>query len=58
MAAKIAYAASFLSGAAMEWFKPHVSDNGNIDFLTWGTFVTALKAAFDDPDARATAYEP
>ena len=54
-ATKISYAASFLSGSALEWFKPHVSDEGIIDFETWNAFVTSLKAAFDDPDARATA---
>ena len=52
---KISYAASFLSSSALEWYKPHVSDEGVIDFDTWNTFVTSLKAAFDDPDARATA---
>ena len=56
-ATKISYAASFLSGSALEWFKPHVSDEGIIDFDTWGAFVNSLKAAFDDPDARATAEQ-
>ena len=56
-ATKISYAASFLSGSTLEWFKQHVSDEGVIDFDTWNAFVTSLKAVFDDPDARATAEQ-
>ena len=39
------------------WFKPHVSDEGIFEFDTWNAFVTSLKAAFDDPNARATAEQ-
>ena len=52
---RIAYAASFLAGPAMEWFRPYVGEDSAIEFDTWEQFVAALKAAFDDPDARATA---
>ena len=55
--AKIAYAASYLSGSAKEWFQPHVNETtGAITLPTWASFVAALKAAFDDPDAYQTAY--
>ena len=55
--AKIAYAASFLSGSAKEWFQPHVDETtGAIAFPTWTEFVGALRAAFEDPDAYQTAY--
>ena len=55
--AKIAYAASFVAGSAKEWFQPHVNETtGAISFPTWTEFVTALRAAFDDPDAYQTAY--
>ena len=55
--AKIAYAASYLSGSAKEWFQPHVNETtGVITLPTWASFVAALKAAFDDPDAYQTAY--
>ena len=55
--AKIAYAASFLAGSAKEWFQPHVNETtGAITLPTWASFVAALKAAFDDPDAYQTAY--
>ena len=55
--AKIAYAASFLSDPAKEWFQPHVDETtGTIAFPTWTEFVAALRAAFEDPDAYQTAY--
>ena len=55
--AKIAYAASYLSGSAKEWFQPHVNETtGAISFPTWTEFVAALRAAFEDPDAYQTAY--
>ena len=55
--AKIAYAASYLSGSAKEWFQPHVNETtGAITLPTWASFVAALKAAVDDPDAFQTAY--
>ena len=54
---KIAYAASYLSGSAKEWFQPHVNETtGAITLPTWESFAAALKAAFDDPDAYQTAY--
>ena len=55
--AKIAYAASYLAGSANEWFQPHVNETtGAITLPTWASFVAALNAAFDDPDAYQTAY--
>src|ERR1700753_63395 len=55
-AQKISYAASYLDGTAKDWFRPNVNANtGAISFPTWTAFVDALKAAFDDPDAMATA---
>ena len=55
--AKIAYAASYLSGSAKEWFQLHVNQTtGTITLPTWASFVAALKAAFDDSDAYQTAY--
>ena len=55
--AKIAYAASFLSDPAKEWFQPHVDETtGTIAFPTWTEFVAPLRAAFEDPDAYQTAY--
>ena len=55
--AKIAYAASYLSGSAKEWFQPHVNETtGVISFPTWVDFVAALRAAFEDPDGYQTAY--
>ena len=58
-ATEISYAALFLAGhgLALEWFVPYVSDEGIIEFETWNAFVTSLKAAFDDPDARSTAEQ-
>ena len=55
-AAKIGYAASFLTGNAADWFEPHLNKTtGTIDFATYEAFSTALKNAYDDPDAYATA---
>jgi len=55
-AAKIAYAASFLTGSAADWFDPHLNKtSGARDFGSYGEFAVALKNAYDDPDARATA---
>ena len=54
---KIAYAASFLSGSAKEWFQPQVNETTvAITLPTWASFVAALKAAFHDPDAYQTTY--
>ena len=54
--AKLAYAASHLSGAAKKWFTPRVNEStGAISFAHFEAFIAALKAAFDDPDAPATA---
>ena len=53
---KIAYAASYLSGTAGTWFQPNMnSSKVEFTFTTWATFVEALRAAFDDPDAYQTA---
>jgi len=55
-AAKISYAASYLSGSAADWFEPHLNKTtGTISFTTYEAFVRALKNAYDDPDARTTA---
>ena len=55
-AAKIAYAASFLTGNAADWFEPHLNKTtGTIDFASYEAFSTALRNAYDDPDAYATA---
>lgn len=55
-AAKIAYTASYLTGNAADWFSPHINyETGAIDFPTFAALMNGLKAAFDDPDARATA---
>ena len=55
--AKIAYAASYLSGSAKEWFQPHINETtGAISFPTWTEFVAALRAAFEYPDAYQIAY--
>ena len=55
-AAKIAYAASYLTGSASDWFEPHLDKTtGAVNFENYAAFATALKNAYDDPDARATA---
>ena len=55
--AKIAYAASFLAGSAKEWFQPDVNETtGAISYPTWTEFVSASRAAFDDPDSYQTEY--
>ena len=57
-AARISYAASYLSGSAQKWFLPHVDQiTAAVSFATWAVFVSELKAAFDDPDAYKTAQE-
>ena len=49
--------AFYLSGSAKEWFQLHVKETtGAITLPTWASFVPALKAAFDNPDAYQTAY--
>jgi len=54
--AKISYAALYLSGSAADWFEPHLNKaTGAICFMTYEAFVRALKNAYDDPDAQATA---
>jgi len=51
-AAKIAYAASFLTSSAADWFKPHLNKTlGATDFGSNGEFGVALKNACDNPDA-------
>ena len=54
-AAKIAYAASYLSGSAADWFEPHLDKNtGKVKFDSYAEFTQALKNTYDDPDARTT----
>ena len=54
--AKLAYTESFLRGSAKRWFTPHVDQRtGAVSFPTFPTFIMALKVAFEDPDAAATA---
>lgn len=55
-AAKIPYAASYLTGSAAAWFDPYMDKTTSvIAFATYGDFMTAQKNAYDDPDAKATA---
>lgn len=55
--AKIAYAATYLSGSTKEWFQPHVNETtGAILFPTWTDFVAALHAAFENPHTYQTMY--
>jgi len=55
---KISYAASHLSGSAQSWFNPHMDPvSGEVQFQSYEEFINALQAAFDDPDAEATARE-
>jgi len=55
-AAKISYAASYVSRSAADWFEPHLNKaTSAIRFTTYEAFVQALKNAYDDPDAHATA---
>ena len=58
-AANIAFVASYLDGSAKEWFKPHVDlvTATTPTFPSWASFIQALKAAFDDPDAYQTVEE-
>ena len=45
-----------MTGSAADWFEPHLNKTtGTVDFDSYATFSTALKNAYDDPDARATA---
>ena len=49
-------AASYLTGGALSWFKAyHDEETQEIRFHTYADFVIAFKAAYDDPDRRATA---
>lgn len=53
---KLTYAASYLRGAAKRWFTPHLdATTGVCSFANFEAFLAALKAAFDDPDAKVTA---
>ena len=55
-ATKIAYTASYLTSSATNWFELHLDKTtGTVDFANYATFFTALKNAYDDLDARATA---
>ena len=54
---KIAYAASYISRSAKQWFQSHVNETTEaISFPTWTEFVAALRAAYEDPDTYQTAY--
>ena len=49
-------AASYLTGGALGWFKAyHDEITQEIKFKTYAEFIRALKAAYDDPDKKATA---
>ena len=49
-------AASYLTRRALGWFKAyHDEITQEIKFKTYAEFIRALKAAYDDPDKRATA---
>ena len=53
--AKIAYATSYLTGSAADWFELNLNkDNGSTDFKTYTAFIMALKNAYDNPNARST----
>lgn len=53
---RIVYAASFLTGNAYTWFSPYINpDTGAVSFKTFTSFLSNLRAAFDDPDSYATA---
>ena len=55
--AKMAFAISFLRGDAYSWAQPHINpDSGHVNFTHYAEFVEALRSAFDDPDAKATAH--
>lgn len=55
-AARVAYAASYLSGSAKGWSQPKVNETtGAIAYQAWANFVAALKGAFDDPGTYWTA---
>ena len=54
--AKLAYTASLIRGSAKRWFTLHLNQStGVVAFPSFHTFIIALKSAFDDPDAAATA---
>jgi len=51
-AAKIAYATSFLTSSATDWFEPHLNKTSSAtDIGSYGEFALALKNAYDDLDA-------
>ena len=53
---QIRTAASYLTGGALGWFKVyHDEATQEIRFKTYAEFIKVLKAAYDDPDKRATA---
>jgi len=54
--AKIAYAASFLTGSAANWFEPHFTKTSCVtDFGSYREFAIILKNIYNKPDAWATA---
>lgn len=53
---KMIFAISFLRGNAYSWAQPQIdTDTGHVKFEHYVDFLQALSAAFDDPDAKATA---
>ena len=53
---QIRTAASYLTGGALGLFKAYYDEiTQEIKFKTYAEFIGALKAAYDDPDKRATA---
>ena len=53
---KIYYAGSYLRGHAQQWYNSHIDEeSGTYDFTGYADFLSKLKSAWDDPDAKATA---
>ena len=52
---KIRAAGSYLRGHALNWFDPNCDKStGSVNWSTYPEFLEAFKAAYDDPDRRAT----
>ena len=53
---KMTFVASFLDGNAKRWWSPHQDQvTGRISFSSYEDFFKHFRAAFADPDAKATA---
>ena len=53
---KIRAAGSYLRGNALNWFDPNCNKStGDISLESYDDFLEAFKAAYDDPDKKATA---